>query len=299
MTERFPRVAELNAVFKERFPFFRDSVARGHAEFGDQWAARFEESLLRMFSGAGSLHMAAEGYAEFALDALRLQKVFDRTGTYANRSFAEVAAAIYHDEDYMERLYLPGILLSSFLWPHHYKQFLFFEEAFVAPIEATDLRGFYDVGVGTGFYSRRLVQVSGMRGTGFDISRHSQAFAQRQVDAYGGEGRYGVELRDILADPPPPSRCLISVEVLEHLEDPLAYLGALRRMLAGDGARGFITAAVNAPNADHIYLYRHADEVAAHLIGAGFTVERQLSILAYPPMKACVPVPEIAAFVVT
>jgi hypothetical protein len=85
--------------------------------------------------------------------------------------------------------------------------------------------------------------------------------------------------------------------VLEHLEDPVAFLRGLRATMA-PGAKAFITAAVNAAHADHIYLYRSADDVLAHLIDAGFTLEQSFVGAAYKPPAPGVPVPQAAAFIV-
>jgi 2-polyprenyl-3-methyl-5-hydroxy-6-metoxy-1,4-benzoquinol methylase len=98
----------------------------------------------------------------------------------------------------------------------------------------------------------------------------------------------------------PPERLadwLVCVEVLEHLEDPVAFLRGLRAAMA-PGAKAFITAAINAAHADHIYLYRSADDVLAHLIEAGFTLEQSFVGAAYKPSAPGVPVPEAAAFIV-
>jgi hypothetical protein len=64
------------------------------------------------------------------------------------------------------------------------------------------------------------------------------------------------------------------------------------------GAHAFITAAVNAAHADHIYLYRNASEVLSHLVEAGFTLDQYFVGAAYKPASPGVPVPEAAAFIV-
>jgi 2-polyprenyl-3-methyl-5-hydroxy-6-metoxy-1,4-benzoquinol methylase len=87
------------------------------------------------------------------------------------------------------------------------------------------------------------------------------------------------------------------VEVLEHLEKPVAFLKVLRRMLQ-DGGKAFITAAITAPNEDHIYLYNEVGDVEAQLLEAGFSVLDFQEDIAYEPKKD-EPVPRLAAFIVT
>src|SRR5207248_1720568 len=138
-----------------------------------------------------------------------------------------------------------------YLWPHHYHQSRFFDMAFVAPLQRQAAVRFAEVGIGTGLYSRRLLQqVPDARGIGFDISPSSQAFTQVHLDAFGLGNRYDVVLRDVVAEPMTPCEWLVCVEVLEHLEDPVAFLRTLRAALL-PGGRAFITAALNAPHVDH------------------------------------------------
>jgi 2-polyprenyl-3-methyl-5-hydroxy-6-metoxy-1,4-benzoquinol methylase len=142
---------------------------------------------------------------------------------------------------------------------------------------------------------RKLPDVCGV---GLDISPYSKQFADTQMRALGLDARYRVELRDVTQEPVASTTpWLVCVEVLEHLDDPVGFLQGLRRNMA-PGARAFITAAVNAAHTDHIYLYRDAGEVLAHLREAGFSLEQSFVGAAYPPSAPGVPVPEAAAFVV-
>jgi SAM-dependent methyltransferase len=194
--------------------------------------------------------------------------------------------------------YLPGLLLSHFLWPHHYRQLQFFDSAFLGPMRLAGDRSFAEVGVGTAVYSRRILSaIPDSTGTGFDISPSSCAFARHHLEAAGAGQRFRMSQQDIIDRPIEPVPWLVCVEVLEHLEDPVSFLGALRRALA-DGGRAFITAALNAAHADHIFLYRTVDEVWRHLESAGFRLEQSFAAAAYSPPAPGVPVPLAAAFVV-
>jgi SAM-dependent methyltransferase len=235
----------------------------------------------------------------FALDALRLQKRFEKERVYLPKSYDDAARAVYHNREYMETLYLPGILLSHYLWPHHYRQLCYFQREFMPRVRQAGGRRFLDVGVGTGFYSRQALAASpDIRGTAYDISEHSLAYARFQVDAFGFSDRWTGEIRNVITDAPAETwPSIVSVEVLEHLEDPLTYLKAIRTRLEGGGL-GFVTAAITAPNEDHIYLYRDHREVAAQIEAAGFSILDFQEDLAYEP-KADEPVPRLAAFIVT
>ncbi|MBC9030954.1 class I SAM-dependent methyltransferase [Sphingomonas sp. JC676] len=267
--------------------------------FGEAWAERFQEALLHMFPDADSRAAAIKGYAAFAMTSLRLQARFEMTGHYKAKTYAEAASEVYHNEAYMQAEYLPGLFLSHYLWPHHYRQIQFFETAFVDSMQVAGIDQFVEVGVGTGLYSRIALQrLASSSGRGVDISPSSQHFAQRQMDAFGFADRYSVDLEDVTTDTPDASAdALICVEVLEHLEDPVSFLRALRRVLK-PGGKAFVTAALNAAHTDHIYLYRHSGEVEAQIVEAGFVVEQFFVGQAYAPSRPGVPVPLAAAFVV-
>ena len=64
-----------------------------------------------------------------------------------------------------------------------------------------------------------------------------------------------------------------------------------------ENSYGFITAAVNAANEDHIYLYRSGNEVKNQIEKCGFKIIAKQYDLAYEP-KDNEPVPENAAFLV-
>jgi SAM-dependent methyltransferase len=296
--ERAPRVALLQSLFDRKHRFSKALIGRAVAAFGDSWTADFEATLESLFPSPDALGRAASGYASFAFDSMRRQKAFEVERQYRSKSYAEAAQEVYFNEEHMTEEYLPGLLLSHYLWPHHYRQLQFFDTAFLEPMRRSEDPSFAEVGVGTALYSRRLLcAVATARGTGFDISPSSCAFAEQHMRAIGAADRYRMRRQDIIVHPVEPVPWLVCVEVLEHLEDPLTFLKCLRAALA-PGGRAFITAALNAAHADHIYLYRSPQEVWQQLEAAGFAVEQSLTAAAYAPPGAGVPVPLAAAFVV-
>ena len=294
-----PGLARMTDALRAKHRFAADIVDRSAALFGAQWAEEFELVVSALFPTAEAVAGAVKGYATFSMQSMRLQAAFERERRYKAKTYDQAAGEVYFNEQHMMEEYLPGLLLSHFLWPHHYRQLRFFEVAFVDAMRVAGASSFVEVGIGTGLYSglllRRLPRV---RGTGFDISPHSLRFTETQVAALGVADRYDVELRDVTAQPTEPGAdWLVCVEVLEHLEDPVAFLRGLRATMA-PGAKAFITAALNAAHADHIYLYRTPDDVLAQLTEAGFTLEQSFAGAAYKPPAPGVPVPQAAAFVV-
>jgi 2-polyprenyl-3-methyl-5-hydroxy-6-metoxy-1,4-benzoquinol methylase len=289
--------ARLASAIEEHARFSRGAVERGMQLFGPWWVSEIGELLSRLYFDDDSLAAAVRGYAAFAMDGMRRQVRFEREGVYPSQTYDEARSAVYDNVEYMHREYLPGLLLSHLLWPHHVRMMRFFRSAFLGS-DARPGAEFVEVGVGTGIYSRIALQETSWSGRGLDISAASLDFAARHIGAFGLSARYRAVSADVMTTPVDVVDRIICVEVLEHLEEPSAMLTALRRSLRS-GGRAFITAAVNAANADHIYLYRHPTEVERQLIQAGFNVEEAFSAPAYPPPRRDLPVPVAAAFVVS
>src|SRR5262245_1045930 len=127
----FSSVRQFETILTRHAPYMANTVPKGRA-FSPEWEAQFDETLTRIF-GQDEERMtnAARGYIRCALDATRLQKRFEKERCYVPKSYDEAAAAVYHNADYMHNLYLPGILLSQYLWPHHYNQQQFFHRCFL------------------------------------------------------------------------------------------------------------------------------------------------------------------------
>lgn len=292
-------MSALRDALRANHRFAADTVDRGAALFGARWADEFEAVIGALFPRPEALTAAAKGYATFAMQSMRLQAAFEREREYRPKSYDEAAGEVYFNDRHMSQEYLPGLLLSHFLWPHHYRQIRFFETAFVEAMRLAGASSFAEVGIGTGLYSGLLLRaLHRVQGTGYDISPSSVRFTETQLAALGVGDRYRTELRDITEAPPEvPVEWLVCVEVLEHLEDPVGFLRGLRAAMA-PGGKAFITAALNAAHADHIYLYRTGEDVLAHLQAAGFTLEQSFVGAAYRPSGPGVPVPLAAAFVV-
>jgi SAM-dependent methyltransferase len=272
---------------------FKDVVRKGRL-FGNVWEMEVDETIRTLFPTDEKLAAAVKGYEQFALEIMRLQIDFERTGQYAPQTYAEADAAVYQNFPRMMDSYLPGLLLAWYLWPHQYRQVQFFK-TFVRDMARSGASKFYEVATGTGLYSRLALQgAQSTVGVGFDISPASCTFTENHMRAFRLGGRYEMRLHNVLEDLPEPVNWLICCELAEHMTNPMDLLCTLRRMLR-PGGKAFITTALNAPNADHIYLYKSGDEVVAHLNAAGFHVEQAQFNAAYPAVKP----PQVAAFIVT
>jgi SAM-dependent methyltransferase len=286
-------------LFFERAPIFKKTFMDVEAEFGPAWVADFDEHLSRLLGAdPQALEGAIRGYNGFSIDAMRLQRRFNRTKRYEEQTYEEACARVYLNPEYMKTLYLPGILVSQFVWRHHYRQLEFYRKRFLPRVARLEDRRFYDVGTGTGSYSVQLLhRTPGMSGTGLDISPSSREFTLEHVRAWNGASRFESSSADITRVDLEPRSCVQTIEVLEHLADPQGFLERLRRLLRPGGC-GFVAAAITAPEADHIYLYWSPDDVVAQLERAGFEVLELQENPAYVGPAGEI-VPKVAAFIVT
>lgn len=295
-----PHIALLQSAIADNYAIFQKVIAARLGEFGAPWVERFEGELQTLFDGdRDAIARAADGYCAFSLEAMRLQARFDITKTYAPDSYDKAVEEVYGNETYMVNTYLPALLLSHYLWPHHYRQLLWTHEHFIAPLKALDVVRFCDVGIGTGFYSKELLAgLDQAQGWGFDISPSSLVHTRDVLQKWRLDDRYTFCPRHVARlDDGPEFNAFVTVELLEHLEDPQAFLRELRGTVAS-GALGLITAAIDAPNRDHIYLYRDNESIAAQIEVAGFEIVQQENFAAYIPASEQETAPQSGCFVV-
>jgi len=294
--EIFERFADL-ARLKTRF--FSDIWRRSRDEFGQEWMEEVADNLVRLFGPEqnGGWEAALTGYAEFALDAMRSQKYFEKNGKYRWSLLEEIQDKYYNSEDHMMNNYLPGMYLSHYLWPHHFRLLTFFRDAVLGKLNPKPLT-FFDVGIGTGKYSLETLRAfPEVQGRGFDISPYSVKFTGNLLEHFGVRNRYDFVLDNIFEADLPTEKAdfLVSQEVLEHLEEPDRFCQILYD-LTRPGGKAYITAAINAGHSDHIYLFHSPQEVQDMLRSVGWRIVEYRAEYAYGKIPLDV-TPCVAGFV--
>ena len=259
-------------MLNTKAPYLSGVFDKMFVEFGPTWAERFESCLSTIFgSDMARLETAVDGYVRFAIEGMILQKKFNKSRVYEAKTYAEAAQEVYQNREYMFGMYLPGILLSHYLWRHHYAQLNYFYSDFLPLALKHGGQSFFDIGTGSGFYSKEmLVNIKNCSGQGFDMSPFSLEYTMNSVTSYGFATRYKTNLINIF-EVSKTAPFIVNIEVLEHLEDPQSFLNQLYKMMEPNGL-GFISAAISAPNADHIYQYNNLNEVLKQLETAGFKI---------------------------
>lgn len=237
----------------------------------EQRAAEFFERYQKLLDEDGrTIDYATDCYLRMLADLTSEAKLFMETGEYSSKSFAEVNARVYGDPAVME-YYMHGLLLSQFLWKHHYQMFCFFVEELGK--RRHSIRQYLEIGGGHGFQVAEAARMLGDSAsvTVVDISATSLNLARRLVQ----NDRVQYVHSDIFEYHPPTKFDFITIgEVLEHLENPGALLVRAGELLAENG-RVFITTPANAPTIDHIYLFRNAAEIRDLIERSGFEIEAE------------------------
>ncbi len=193
---------------------------------------------------------------------------FRRNQRYRLSTFAEALNQVYTDVEFMHR-YMNFLLVSYVLWDNHVRAVWDFEHGFL-PMVRQNARHL-EIGPGHGLLlqlateSPRICSI-----TGWDVSATSIEHTRRCLNAMGTS--IPVELRvQNLFDAPATSVAefdsMVLSEVLEHLEDPVSALRAVRSSLSDDGLL-WINVPLNSPAPDHIFLIRTLDD-ALNIVHAG------------------------------
>lgn len=244
---------------------------------------RYEQMLLKQNS---TLNKAIEDYLRFCSDMMYEQINFIQTGKYSNTSFEEVNRNVYNKPEVMN-YHMHGLLVSQFLWAHHYATFRFFSKLVLK--YASSAKNIMEVGGGHGLYTNEILSQfkPPFSYSMVDISESSIALSKSFVD----NNLIKYYLQDIYTFLPAEKFDFIVMgEVLEHVEDPISLMQKLHELGTAD-AIAFISTPCNAPSIDHIYLFRNSEEVKNVFSAAGWEVIEDIEVYSETKKVSKKPIP--------
>ncbi|MEZ4923798.1 MAG: class I SAM-dependent methyltransferase [Crocinitomicaceae bacterium] len=218
------------------------------------------------------LEFGVECYLRMLSDFTQEYVSFMNSGEYTTKSFEDANRRVYNNPDVME-YYMHGLLLSQVLWVHHNDIVLFFQK--YLPDYNGNVERYLEIGAGHGMYISEAMKVFGPKVTYdvVDISPTSIELSKNFIKS----DQVNYVLSDIYDYQPDQKYDFITLgEVIEHVEQPVELLMAIRSMLAPDGCL-FLTTPANAPAIDHIYLFRNAQEIRDVLKEGGFEIVHEIT----------------------
>lgn len=241
------------------------------------------ESYLSYCTKQGlGLDFLADCYNTIVKDTLREQVYFLRNKRYRCSSYAEVAGSVYLNDNYMKR-YMYGLAMTTTLWPNHREIHRFFSE--VLPKETSG--NYLEIGPGHGVYfmnAMRSCQYGNYQAV--DISPTSIALTRSILESgeFGDFRNFDLVCDNFLNATFSGKKfdAIVMGEVLEHVENPAAFMNKIRE-LSNPGTFIFVTTAINAPAIDHIYLFESPEAVHDLVQQAGFRVVSE-KISPYPSL---------------
>jgi 2-polyprenyl-3-methyl-5-hydroxy-6-metoxy-1,4-benzoquinol methylase len=271
-------LARLLDAILARSPLHRNFLERAVSYLTVEERGRLT-AILSYFEDSGrTVDYIADCYITVVEDTLAEQMYFMRHDSYRNATYAEVADSVYHDRAYMDK-YMYGLIVTAFLWPNHVEIARFFHENL-----PTDKRGHYlEVGPGHGYFMATAASNGAFDDLkGIDISEASIEQTRTIMRRFAPEAleRCDLEQCDFLAAEALPAAsydAIVMGEVLEHVEQPQAFLERIHQ-LAKDDAFIYVTTCVNAPAVDHIYLWRSTVELEAMIEASGFRITKALRL---------------------
>ncbi len=272
-------------------------VAFIEASLADAYVAELLdlESYLSFCESTGlSLTYLAQCYNLIVQDTLREQMYFQRHKRYRYSTFAEVANSVYFNDNYM-RQYMYGLAITSWLWPNHRGMHRFF----VQHIPYKTAGVYLEIGPGHGIYMMSAMRLTSYNSfEGIDLSPTSVALTNDLLGSgcFGNFTNYTITQKDFLADDTSRDTydAIVMGEVLEHVESPGSLL---KKIYARSDNKTFIfiTTPINAPAADHIYLFDSVKSVEDSVAQSGLRITDCLHV-PYPGLsleaseRQCLPI---------
>jgi 2-polyprenyl-3-methyl-5-hydroxy-6-metoxy-1,4-benzoquinol methylase len=250
------------AFFKRRFA----TPVPGELALCEQLA----QQILRL---AGTeLDDFAKGYDFICAIQKREEIYFRRHGAYRLKTVQQAVAEVYGNPEYM-RSYMRGLLMTQVFWSNHTASMRFYVDDFLA--RNADGYDLLEIGPGHGLLLGRAASDPRARTvTGWDLSLASVQETHQALAQLGVERPFRLEVRDLFAHASGAAfDAVVFSEVLEHLEEPVRALQAIRAVMR-PSARLYLNVPINSPAPDHLFLLRSPEEVVALVKDQGFSIER-------------------------
>jgi len=247
-------------VVKSKNPLHAKFLDNTLSDITEEETAKFE-SLVRFYMKREkcTFEEIVDKYLYKISFIMEEQRYFAEYDKYRFSTFAEVEN-YYKDPSYMNS-YTVGLGLSTYLWRVHREVSRFFRNYLNNSVLGG---GYLEIGCGHGEYFVMAMQKTNYKHyTAIDISETSINLTRDYIKHSLPETNKNYEVihKDVFDyHSHEKYAAVVMGEVLEHVENPPAFLQKIYQ-LAADDALIFISTAINAPDPDHIYLFRNLQEI--------------------------------------
>lgn len=250
---------------------------REQDDFYWEEADKFGAMLFRYLEGENiPFDYAVETYMDLCAETVAEQMSFMKTGKYSCILSADACKDVYSNPEKMKS-YMHGVLLTQFLWKNHFLMMKFYLRDVLGSIRPKEC---LEIGVGHGLLlSRAINKFPEARFRVVDISPISIAMANKiiryQTDYHKDIEFIESDIREFSTEN--KFDYVIMGEVLEHVEDPLSLLRAVKGLLSPDGCF-YMTTCANCPAIDHVYCFNSVEEIIDMIHEGGFRVLKDIAL---------------------
>ncbi len=197
---------------------------------------------------------------------------FRRNGTYRLSNFSDARREVYSNAPFM-RQYMNGLLISDVMWCNHAQALSYYVNSYLPSLP--DAADHLEIGPGHGlllYFAAIRPEIGSV--TGWDVSPTSIENTRIALDAFQISRPVTLTLRNLFDSSPTTQRydSIVLSEILEHLEDPLAALRAVKGWLK-PGGRVWVHVPANSPAPDHLFLVNSPEHACELVKAAGFVIE--------------------------
>ncbi len=231
------------------------------------------------------LEYAVDAYLKMCGNMLKSQIYFMKTDKYPVEQAVEVFENVYDNEKVMKS-FMIGLALSQFLWPTHYEMYSFFKATLRN--SSNSISSYLEIGPGHGLFLSEAMQSlkNDVKFVAVDISPISIKITQSIMEHfYNNQSSkityYNIDMLEL--DLNDKYDFITMGEILEHVNCPEELLCKVKDLLTARG-QAFISTCVNCPTIDHVYHFKHVDEIRKMLDSSGFLIknERVLPVENFP-----------------
>ena len=219
------------------------------------------------------LDYAVDSYLEMCHNMMKSQIEFMKTDKYTIDLHSKAYEEVYSNTQRMKS-YMIGLAISQFLWETHYGMYSFFAKNIQKL--SKNIHTYLEIGPGHGLFLKKALGFLGdeVKVDAVDISAESISITKSIMNYFKpGFKNITYHNSDILKFETDKKFDFVTMgEVLEHVNFPDKLLTKIRDLLNDGRGRSFVSTCVNCPAIDHVYHFKHVDDIRKLINSCGLEI---------------------------